>query len=254
MKFEDEIRDTDALLTDTLLGHQKLTHTLKARDIRRLYSFSHLFILYIANASLVLALLWSFQRKIDPSLTIFSPVNNIIEYETKVFWDGITEQSPYQGEPTDEMDQMWSDLYGGAGFMMVNKETADKLPNKTAEVPGTGGKYIITLEMFHQLHCLNILRKHLYPDRFPEYRIFNDDGEKVPLMQEHFEHCIDRLRQGVQCSGDTGTLYWTWRENTQVWGINMQSTHSCRNFEKIRDWAYSINTPPEEIDPIIFTS
>lgn len=44
--------------------------------------------------------------------------------------------------------------YLGAGFMMIDKLSAQKLPNATVEVPGTNGKYIITLEIFHQLHCL----------------------------------------------------------------------------------------------------
>lgn len=56
------------------------------------------------------------------------------------------------------------------------------------------------------------------------------------------------------CSGDTGTLYWTWREKRQVWGIDMRSTHSCRNFDRIRKWAFSINTPSTEIDPVILTT
>ena len=57
-----------------------------------------------------------------------APVNDHIEYETKVFWNGIDEQSPYQGEPTDEMDELWSDLYGGMvapcpSFANINVES-----------------------------------------------------------------------------------------------------------------------------------
>lgn len=88
---------------------------------------------------------------------VVAPANEYVEYQTEVFHDNIYDRSPYQadeGGPTDEMDEMWSDLYGGGGFMMIMKDAADKLPNKTAEVPGKPGEYIITLEVFHQLHCL----------------------------------------------------------------------------------------------------
>ena len=38
-------------------------------------------------------------------------------------------------------------------------------------MPGDDNGYVIGLDVFHQLHCLNHLRKILYPDR---YRIFDN--------------------------------------------------------------------------------
>jgi len=147
--------------------------------------------------------------------------------------------------------------YTDGEFTMLDKESADKLPNKTAEVPGTGGKYIVSLEMFHQLHCLNLLRKHNYPERYPNYRVFYPNGTRIPsapVQQYHLDHCIDRLRQGVMCAGDLGTLFWTWDESREKYMINMQSTHSCRNFDKIREWALEKMLPGSEIDSSIITS
>jgi len=101
-----------------------------------------------------------------------------VEYETKVFLDSLGQKSEYQGTPTDEMDALWDDLYGrtyckplnisfclkgpslDGAFTMLDKQSADQLPNKTVEIPGTG-KYIVSLELFHQLHCLvSILREY----------------------------------------------------------------------------------------------
>lgn len=36
----------------------------------------------------------------------------------------------------------------------IPKSQAALLPNKTAPIPGDDGYYIITLDVFHQLHCL----------------------------------------------------------------------------------------------------
>jgi len=36
--------------------------------------------------------------------------------------------------------------------------------------------YIIELEVFHQLHCLNDIRKAFYPERYPGKWPYNEDG------------------------------------------------------------------------------
>lgn len=49
----------------------------------------------------------------------------------------------------------------------------------------------------------------------------------------HRDHCLDYIRQGIMCAGDT-----TFEPLTSV-GINgMGATHRCRNFEGIFSWAY----------------
>jgi hypothetical protein len=51
------------------------------------------------------------------------------------------------------------------------------------------------------------------------------------------DHCIDALRQSVMCHGDVATLYWQWTPGfvePQAW---KPTTHTCRNFDKIEDWA-----------------
>jgi hypothetical protein len=67
------------------------------------------------------------------------------------------------------------------------------------------------------------------------------------------EHCIDRIRQGIQCHADVATLHWNWKDASQLasvvvpegkLGINfidMGSTHVCRNFEAIQVWARERN-------------
>lgn len=40
------------------------------------------------------------------------------------------------------------------GVSRIPKETAAKLVNYTIPIPGDPGYYIISLNVFHQLHCL----------------------------------------------------------------------------------------------------
>jgi hypothetical protein len=53
------------------------------------------------------------------------------------------------------------------------------------------------------------------------------------------EHCIDSIRQLVTCHSDISTHYWRWEDWHKKPGARVysQTTHTCRNFEKIQQWA-----------------
>lgn len=57
------------------------------------------------------------------------------------------------------------------------------------------------------------------------------------------EHCVDRIRQGIQCASDVGTIFWQWQEWAKGWQLSMKTTHSCRNFDDISKWAKARENP-----------
>lgn len=94
---------------------------------------------------------------------------------------------------------------------------------------------MVELDVFHQLHCLNMMRKLVYPD---VYKTDLKPGSEVADDNiYHMEHCYEQLRQSIQCSSDISTIYWEWSpEKNKNFG-NLKTTHTCRDFEKIRAWA-----------------
>lgn len=48
----------------------------------------------------------------------------------------------------------------------IDKESADQLVNRTSEIPDDPGYYITALDVFHQMHCLNNLRKAVWPEYY----------------------------------------------------------------------------------------
>jgi hypothetical protein len=66
--------------------------------------------------------------------------------------------------------------YHQVGISGVSKEEASHLLNATLPAPHDPDTYMIQLEVFHNLHCLNMLRKSLYPDEYPEMVEYNPDG------------------------------------------------------------------------------
>jgi hypothetical protein len=60
---------------------------------------------------------------------------------------------------------------------------AAQLPNRTTRIPGDDDGYVVGLDVLHQLHCLNMLRKSLYPDRYDLYE--NLTGVELRLAKNH---------------------------------------------------------------------
>lgn len=137
------------------------------------------------------------------------------------------------------------------GIVRLPKETADKL-YKTSEIYYEPDYYIYGVSMFHQLHCLDTIRRSFYRERyFPNAT----DGDYIV----HRNHCLDYLRQAIMCNGDSSMTYW-WNKNYTyvdeagkeqftdkylsmapvdraygtelLWDVN----HQCRNFDKIQEW------------------
>lgn len=122
-------------------------------------------------------------------------------------------KTPYMGYPNDEIDQMWEDLYQCKlrnltllhnvvradtiyhrvdGDSAITKEEASRLALPTINERGTD-RYLIQLEVFHQLHCLNDIRKAFYPERWPNKWEYNVDGT-VNRNTMQFRHWGTRRR------------------------------------------------------------
>ncbi|KDR68097.1 hypothetical protein GALMADRAFT_78990, partial [Galerina marginata CBS 339.88] len=150
-----------------------------------------------------------------------APAQPIVEYEVKSFTPGREHKTIYQGL-SEETDRAWGDLYN-LTIMKIPRTEAVHLPNKTYPIHDEPGYYLGLLDVFHQLHCLASLRR----------------GLTFWRHEEHVSHCVDTIRQSLMCSADISVNVWQWSaELSAVVGYSTQA-HTCRNFEKLRDWARS---------------
>ncbi|KAF7981254.1 hypothetical protein HWV62_34131 [Athelia sp. TMB] len=132
---------------------------------------------------------------------VWSPAQDSVGHKNQL---GATflQRSKYSGPPSPEVDQAWRELYHRYVMSAIPEEQASKLSNETMRVPGPGHpRYIVGLDVFHQLHCLDYLRQNLYPDYYGHH---HDHGGVIAPPEgpddepfDHLDHCINNVRSAL---------------------------------------------------------
>ncbi|KAI2787678.1 hypothetical protein POX_f08053 [Penicillium oxalicum] len=141
------------------------------------------------------------------------------------YWD--SDGIRYTGEPSDELDARWHALIHPDGVDLKGDE-AGWIQGTTIEKPG--GWSIVSVDVFHQLHCLNLLRQALRPDYYTKH-------DPEPAYTIHIHHCLDHLRQALMCHVDVTPIPVLWAEKENRPLNDFQVEHTCRNFWQVKQWA-----------------
>ncbi|KAJ7910449.1 O-methyltransferase-domain-containing protein [Mycena leptocephala] len=75
--------------------------------------------------------------------------------------------------------------------------------------------------------AMNMIRKGLHA------HYYKDDAMEI----DHLDRCIDWIRQALMCAGDTSVVVWDPKQNKTTFQGDV--AHTCRNFDKLRDWGKS---------------
>ncbi|OOF98838.1 hypothetical protein ASPCADRAFT_127432 [Aspergillus carbonarius ITEM 5010] len=107
--------------------------------------------------------------------------------------------------------------------------------------PERGGGYVAQSEAIHQLHCLHSLwQDHHYqkhPEMFPE---LTEERNAFPdVAEEHYEHCVDMLRQRLMCTPDPNFVVWRWVEGVTGPYADFNTPHVCQDYEALLEWGQS---------------
>ncbi|KAL4799883.1 hypothetical protein BDV19DRAFT_200462 [Aspergillus venezuelensis] len=166
---------------------------------------------------------------------LFSPANRILQYKTQTFFSGFgDERTPFMGPPSDAYDKAWEDLYN-YGIIKIPLSDAAQLANHTMPHPSDPGQYIVELDVFHQLHCLHHLHKKAWGH---DMGLNTSNADEVSSFWAHLDHCSESLRQSLMCSSDVSTIHWAWSDKHQKWQADGRVQHTCRDFNRIREWAF----------------
>ncbi|RAK81695.1 oxidase ustYa family protein [Aspergillus fijiensis CBS 313.89] len=166
-----------------------------------------------------------------------------IHYENVVFQaSGLHSKNirvnEYEGPPSEEIDSNWNALWD-VGIYAVPAEETKRLGIQSAVDPRDPGKHLVTIALFHQLHCMNRLRQVVWGESNPA-------SEAPGVAMKHTDHCIDYIRQALMCHADLTPIpiYWTEFDafgSPTRYDTDWEVRHTCRNFNRLYDWALEGN-------------
>ncbi|KAH6721313.1 hypothetical protein BKA61DRAFT_728894 [Leptodontidium sp. MPI-SDFR-AT-0119] len=179
-------------------------------------------------------------------LSTYSPLLDYTKQEW-IQYDVDDLPSKYQGPLTDDRKEAWDQLilynevHFGVPYGKLEKLNKSSPNSNFQQVsPSKDGRVIARAEMFHQLHCVSMLREYVYrePVTWPI------EGENL-LYRIHMDHCIFVLLANIQCMSDvTPVIFMDDPRDSEVWQPHT-APHFCRRHNLLEEW--SLNNSVDEV-------
>ncbi|KAJ7752656.1 hypothetical protein B0H16DRAFT_1887208 [Mycena metata] len=190
-----------------------------------------------------------------------APAEDFVSQKLVKFTRGLAGDVPlYERRRSPAVDAAWEDLYSVAQIKMPRSE-AVKMPNRTYPLGPHPGEYTFSLDVFHQLHCLDTLRKEIYPvkndTRTPGERScssFFSHLTNFLFLDFHLRHCLGAIRQAIMCSVDITSVVWQWSDDLKLVEQRDDVFHVCRDYDRIRDWASQRTYLPEDFNETLYVA
>ena len=148
--------------------------------------------------------------------------------------------SIYRQPPSPEVDAAWARLGNINPIPMTSEEVKKRGvdPLYTAKFPHSFGfgndAHIGRLDAFHQIHCLNALRKEIHFDVYYGGNFVDDIP--TPSHRAHVSHCLEIILQALTCSASVEPIMHYWVDIQQMPFPNFDDKHICREFDTILKW------------------
>jgi hypothetical protein len=157
-------------------------------------------------------------------------------------------ESIWRRAPSAEVDAAWDRVSTeGRQLLAVSKDDiikSNKDPSSCVQIPpswneDTGDKpYLAQIEVFHQIHCLDAIRKEVFAEHYYE------NHKRDEVRTSHIMHCIHMVLQSLMCSADVGIITHNWIHNdlykegpkTRVFE-DFNVVRKCRDFDTLLEWA-----------------
>ncbi|KAI4157958.1 MAG: hypothetical protein LQ342_007884 [Letrouitia transgressa] len=171
----------------------------------------------------------------------YSPLHDLkIEYTQSIFQT--LSQSPFAGEPSPEVDASWDELLAPMNIRVTKEELISE--NLESVALTEGGGYLSWTATYHQLHCINVLRKWIYR----EYYLANLTPSEELHIRSHVDHCVEFLRQSSLCKPDNSLVSFKWDPaETRPMFNATESEHTCVNWDTLVNSMSSRRVTEEEI-------
>ncbi|KAI9711040.1 MAG: hypothetical protein M1820_002478 [Bogoriella megaspora] len=173
----------------------------------------------------------------------YSPALEVVDDHYKTTRLKATTNSSYTGTPSEDVDRQWRDLLR-VGKIAISENELQKVgaPAHSVQLPPeSGGGYLAYLEGHHHLHCLYLLYQSLHEDYYSSHSVVWD----MPLLErvDHWDHCIDFLRQYVMCNAETNVVTHLWVGDSDEPAPMDRNPRKCRDWNRIHQWQLDRQAP-----------
>lgn len=195
------------------------------------------FTLWMSTPSAHLAIYSPASVAVEPVVTRFN--GTIVSPSIYRIDSGPLDAPDYHGPPSPEIDAAWARISDDVPPIRVTIDDLRKagevdLPAKVKYPQSSGGGFMASLEVDHQMRCLNFLRKSSWPDHYKLDPLLQRDPSVVRM---HLDDCIELIRQSIMCHAEVAMITWDWVKNHKQAYPNFNTRHACRKFENVMDWA-----------------
>ncbi|KAI1753943.1 hypothetical protein F4782DRAFT_528873 [Xylaria castorea] len=166
----------------------------------------------------------------------WSPVQDFVEYQEST--EHATDpghHSVYSGPPSEKQDEAWDRLITPAYLNISRDELGRAGESFENVIELIGGGYIVSLAVYHELHCVRNLRLYLFQDRYYPNLTESQHG----FLKGHLDHCLEVLRMSIMCHGNTVLNSYRWDTETIDKPETTSNSRSvCVKWSSIEDWSY----------------
>ncbi|RDA88375.1 hypothetical protein CP532_5556, partial [Ophiocordyceps camponoti-leonardi (nom. inval.)] len=190
------------------------------------------------------------ERNADPHSA--TPFRNVISYEARpfdvkaIYLNNGTlnphKSTSLNGPPRESLEQAWDKLMKHQNVRVPESELGQYTGDDNIVKLTDGSGYYTTVAVFHGLHCVRRLHHAIYADHY--YPGLSE--EETFLLKRHTEHCIDWLRQYVQCNADTTLIPIQWAADSPGPVSTDKGKHQCVVWEPIYEWMAEHSFDPFE--------
>ena len=164
------------------------------------------------------------------------------------------EDSPsiFRQDPSPEVDKEWRRITE-FGYLIITGDDIRRMGQDPANAVkaspewgfGHEDRYISQIDVFHQMHCVDVLRQALYFNHDYYFTSAVNDTEKLnPIHHAHIGHCLHVITENIMCSGVVDVFPFMWVEGSRRPFPDFNINHKCRDFEALLEFQIK-NTVPD---------
>ena len=163
-------------------------------------------------------------------------------------------KSIFREDPSEEVDEAWERIANINPIHMTSADVANlgydpAIVARWPEVYGLGSDaYVGRLDVFHEIHCLNMLRQEVHYDHY----FAKKWPHGAPADHKiHLSHCIYVLLQDLMCSANTDPFIHYWVDIGDEPYPDFSINRQCKDFDAVLKWQEENSIPMNEFRGVI---